>query len=232
MSHPACPPTSMRPARVVAGFGALAMAALLVVSASAGAASGPASPQPPLRVTARADASVAAARPHLADHSARLLHVGGRARWRALLRFDLRPGTAVGKATLGVWALARPRGPILVHAVRSGRTWRERHLTFARAPDLGPVAGRAGPRPCPRNGRQARACHRAGQWVWIDVTPAVGGASRVAFGLTARTRRALRLASREDRHHAPRLLVQTAPPAALAPAPAPAAASPSAGAPA
>src|SRR4051794_7624855 len=215
MSHPACRRTSMRPARVVA-LGALALAALLLAPASAGAASGPASPQPPLRVTARADASVAAAHPHRADRSARVLHVGGRARWRALLRFDLRPATAVGKATLGVWALARPRGRILVHAVRSDRRWRERHLTFARAPGLGPVAGRADSvaQPCPRHGRRARACHRAGQWVWIDVTPPVGRAPRVAFGLTARTRRALRLASREDRHHAPRLLLQPAPPPA------------------
>jgi phosphatidylinositol-3-phosphatase len=209
----------MRPTRACR-FGALVLAALLVAPASAGAASGPASPQPPLRVTARADVSVAAAHPRRADRSARVLHVGGRARWRALLRFALPARTAVGKATLGVWALARPRGRIVVHVITSRRRWREQHLTFARAPRLGPVAGRAPSRarPCPRHGRYARACHRAGQWMWIDVTPAVGSPSRVALGLTARTRRALRLASRKDRHHAPRLLLQRA--SASAPAPA------------
>jgi hypothetical protein len=232
----------MRPARAV-HVGALALAAMLLPSASADGASGPASPQPLRRVVAQADASVAAAHPHRADRSARLLHVGGRAEWRTLLRFHLPARTPAGKATLGVWTLARMRGRLSVHAVRSDRHWRERHVTFARAPRLGPVAARtrSAARTCPHHGRKARACHRAGQWVWLDVTPAVGSASRVALGLTARTRRVLRLASRDDRHHAPRLLLQPAarpappvPPPAPAPAPAPApptAANPCTGAP-
>jgi hypothetical protein len=229
MTYPACLSVSMRPARAIA-LGALALAALLVAPASAGAASAPVSPQPLLRVTARADASVAVAHPHRAARSARLLRVGGRRRWRALLRFRLPAGPPVGKATLGVWALARPHGRIhgriVVHAVRSRRAWRERHLTFARAPRLGPVAAEAPAhaRRCPHRGRGARSCHRKGRWVWIDVTPAVGAASQVELGLTARTRRPLRLASRADRHHAPRLLLQRA--ARPAPGPGPAAAPP------
>jgi hypothetical protein len=198
---------------------------MLVAPAGAGAATAPTASRPPLRVTAAADASVAAAHPHRLDRSA-TLRVGGRDGWRVLLRFDVRGDGPVSRATLGVWALGPPPGPIIARTVRTRRRWPDRRLTFARAPRLGPVTGTAlpPPRACPRAGTGARACRSRGRWMWIDVTRAVRSKRRVALALTARTRKALRISSRADRRHAPRLLVQHAAPGA-APAPAPAATS-------
>src|SRR4051812_15829304 len=188
-------PSSTLRARA-ARCGAVVTAATLLAPAAAGGAQDPASSQTPLRVTAQADASVAMARPHRPDRSAQL-RVGGRARWRALLRFDARSAGPTAKAILGVWALSRPKGRIVVRFVRSKHGWRERLLTFARAPRLGAVTGlwRSGPRACPRHGARARSrarrCRGAGRWVWIDVTRAVGATPRVELALTARTRKAL-----------------------------------------
>jgi phosphatidylinositol-3-phosphatase len=210
---------SMRRARAAA----VAVAAVLV-SATAAAHAQANSTSPLFRVTARASASVTPAHPKRRAKSRRL-RVGGRGHWRTLLRFDMHTVGPVARVTLGVWAIRRPRARIVVRAVRSDRSWHERRLTYSHAPRLGDVAGGwKAPRSCRRRGHGHRHGHRckAGQWLWIDVTTAVGSRRRVSLALTTKTRRTVRIASRRDPRRAPRLLVQrAAPPPPPAPAPTP-----------
>ena len=195
---------------------------LLVILLAGPPAAASAQASPATRVTARADASVTLVHPHRRDRSGQRLHVGGPWRWRTLLRFDVRAVGPVARATLGVWSLRRPRAEIKVHAVTADASWREGRLTYARAPRLGPVAGRwrrAG-RSCRRTAR-ARGCAR-GQWVWIDVTPALRASPTAVLALTGAVGRTVELASRSERRHAPRLVVRPrGGPAVPAPAPPP-----------
>lgn len=201
-----------RPFRRLAGV-VLAMGLLvgLVIAAPAGSAgkqpgatARPASGATP--VVATAGASVTAAHPEQRDVSRTLLRAGGAPKWRSYLRFQVAPGQRVARATLGLWAVRRPRGRLTVHTVRPrqpGRYWREAHVTYSRAPRLDRAVGgwRAKAR-CPRSKCAER------QWVWIDVTRAIGKGGRLDLAVTGSAKVPLQFAGRRDTAHAPRLLVE------------------------
>jgi len=138
------------------------------------------------------------------DHGLRpYMKVDASPRRRAYLRFRVHGlNGPVAQATLVLYALS-DAGPAGVTARRVRRpAWRETALSYATAPALGASVSRAG-------GFAARAR------VKLDVTPLVAGSGVVDVGLSTRSTRALRFATRESARP-PKLVVQTPtrPPAA------------------
>lgn len=169
------------------GAAALALSLGTLVSGASPFGGGPAGV---VSVPARADAYVSAARPAAGFGATRLLLVG-RSRERAYLGFDLPSVTpALAVAQLRVWVERGSRAGFTVRAAR-GR-WRERTITFRRAPaatglavDSGPLVGRG--------------------WHDVDVTPLLRG--RSATLVLRAVGAPVAIASREDGGHAPRLVL-------------------------
>jgi calcineurin-like phosphoesterase family protein len=162
-------------------------------------------------VVPSADASVSVRHPDRRDAPARVLRLGGRERWQALLRFRVPAAAPITGATLRLWAQGAPTARLAVHRLPTRHPWREGTVTFARlrrqeAPNhvWNPLARAACGRSCP-----------AGRWIAVDVSAAVRRAGTVSFVLTSTGRRTLLVRGRVDRRRAPRLLLHTAP----APAP-------------
>jgi calcineurin-like phosphoesterase family protein len=140
-----------------------------------------------------ADAHVSAAAPGRNYGRARGLVVASRPRTRAYLRFRVRGVQgSVRRARLRLFVL-RGGGRLKVAPVRSNR-WSERRITYRGAP----VPGKA----------TAFAPARRGRWSELDVTAIVprSGLATLAVGIS---RGSVRLASREVRSRAPRLLVDS-----------------------
>lgn len=140
---------------------------------------------------AEADAFVRADRGGRGYGRMRTLRLGSRPLRRTYLRFPL-TGIArpIRRAALLVWARNGASGGFIVRLASSG--WRERALTFARAPR--PVRRAIASGPVKRG------------WTIVDVSPLVHGVgSSVTFVLSSSSRGGIALASREDRARAPRL---------------------------
>jgi Glycosyl hydrolases family 16 len=176
---------------------------------------------------ARADAYVRSDMPRASFGTGRRLSVrGGRGRKRrAYLRFDVKlpAGEVVTGAVLKLYALSRgTRQGIVVRPV-SADDWRQRTLTWRRAPGRGAVVARA-------------RRYRRHRWVRLNLGALVRGPGRVSIAISSRAHAWQGFASREDRRRAPRLVVTTAParsaeapprPAATPPPPPPEPPSPS-----
>src|SRR4051794_4720876 len=144
-----------------------------------------------------ADLYVSAAHPARNYGSASRLVVSARPRARAFLRF----GAGVGARYLvRVYALREAHGGIALRHADGG--WgRERAVPSRTAPRTGPRVVRSGPL-------------RRGAWRDIDVTSlVVAGTGRVSLALEAAGRGTATIASREDRAHAPQLIVEQRRPA-------------------
>src|SRR5215210_4590613 len=102
------------------------------------------------------------------------------------LRFDLSGvGSPITKATLQVLAKdSHPTG-FAVHPVPDS-SWVESSITYANAPAIDPPV-------VPASGKQS-----GGEWVSIDVTPAVKGTALVSLGLTTSSSSSLSILSRES----------------------------------
>jgi Glycosyl hydrolases family 16 len=122
---------------------------------------------------------------------------------RAFLRFDVKvpAAEAVAGAVLKLYPQSRgtSRG-IVVHEV-SSNDWRQRTLTWRRAPDTGRAVARA----------ERYPRHR---WLRLDLDGLVRGPGPVSVAISSRGHAGQRFASREDRRHAPRLVIETVPAAA------------------
>jgi hypothetical protein len=119
---------------------------------------------------------------------------------RAYLRFNVRLPAGEVPTGAALWLYAQSRGGRHAVAVRtaSRRRWSQRTLTWRRAPGAGRLVARA------RGWRRHR-------WLHLDVGAAVRGPGPLNLVLTSRSRSWQGFASREDRRHAPRLVVFTAP---------------------
>jgi hypothetical protein len=179
----------------------IALATAAAVTAMASAA-----PAATLTFAPLADTHVRADARERAFGTARALRVDGAPRSVALLRFRVRlpAGTAVARARLVLAASRADRARVTVRRVRAGR-WRERTVTYARAPALGPRVASARP-----SGRARRS-------VSLEVGRQVA-AGTVDLAVTRASRRAVGYRSREARSGRPRLVV-TASPAGTGPGP-------------
>jgi hypothetical protein len=153
---------------------------------------------------ATADAAVSPAHPRAHYGRRHWLRAGGAARWRSYVRFRARGISGPVRRAVLVLRGPRARHAALDVRVALGHRWRERRITGAAAPRVGARVARV--RVARAAGRRARARGRA---MTIDVTRAVTGGGTFDFVLTARGRRSLRMASREARRGAPRLVVRT-----------------------
>ncbi len=105
----------------------------------------------------------------------------------------------VTSATLQVFVRAVPSGATLdVHTV-ADTSWAESAITYANAPAMGAVLHTSGP--------LAKNAYAS-----IDVTAAVAGNGTFSFGLTTAATSTIKLSSREDGAHPPKLVVATRPP--------------------
>jgi hypothetical protein len=173
----------------------IALATAVAVAAMASPASGATLTFSPL-----ADAHVRADAPARAFGAATALRVDGAPRSVALLRFRVRlpAGTLVTRARLVLAATRADRSRVTVRRVRAGR-WRERSVTYARAPGLGPRVSSSRP-----SGRARRS-------VSLEVGPQVARAGTVDLAVTRASSRAVGYRSREARSGRPRLVVTTSP---------------------
>jgi hypothetical protein len=199
-------------------LGAVGGAALVAAVAALAPTAAPGTPgraAASVELRATRDASVSAAHPRRRDPTARSLRVGGKPRWRTLLRFRVRrvPAGAF-RATLHLFARRAPGRRITVRRLRARARWRERRVTARRAPRLGAVVGRR------RSERCRRRCG-TGRWLSIGVTVAVRGPGVVQLAVTGRLRHTLRLAGRRAGRHAPRLRLRPLVPTALPESPPP-----------
>jgi hypothetical protein len=149
-----------------------------------------------------ADSYVRSDRPHESFGTSRRFSVrraSGQVR-RAYLRFDVRLPAGEIPTGAALWLYAQSRGGRHAVAVRkaSRRRWSQRTLTWRRAPGAGRLVASA---------RGWRRHH----WLQLDVGAAVRSPGPVNLVLTSRSRSWQGFASREDRRHAPRLVVFTAP---------------------
>jgi Alginate lyase len=162
-------------------------------------------------VSAIADAAVSRAHPRAHYGRRPWLRVGGSARWRSYVRF--RVGAISGAVRRAVLVLRASRAPRTALDVRValGHRWREGRITADAAPRVGARVARL--RAAGHPGRRGSA---GGRTMIVDVTQAVRSAGTFDFVLTARCRHSMRIASREARRGAPRLVVRTgtAPPSA------------------
>jgi concanavalin A-like lectin/glucanase superfamily protein len=143
-----------------------------------------------------ADAYVSAAAPRTSYSAGRRLDISARPLRRALLRFEVHNvGGPVTRATLRLRTLKGSRGAFEVHGLLGATAWRQRGLTYRRAPRIG--------RRIARSGSLSTA-----RWVSLDVTSAVRGNGTVSFGLTTSSRH-ISFASREARGFAPKLVVES-----------------------
>jgi autotransporter family porin len=139
------------------------------------------------------------------------LRVGGRARWRALLRFDVRtPVPATSRVTLRFWARGSARR-LTAWSIAGDRDWTKR----ARSGAPGRKAGSVTRRRLPRGG-----------WVEIDVSEVVRSAGPATFAITGNRRSIATLAGRRTRRRAPRLVLRS--PAATSPSATPVSTAPAA----
>ena len=142
-----------------------------------------------------ADLYVSAAHPARNYGTAPRLVVSARPRARAFLRFEAGPGA---RYVLRLYALRDAAGGIALRHANEG-SWREHAVTSATAPRTGPRVVRSG-------------ALRRGAWKEVDVTDLViPGSARVSLALEAIGRGTAAVASREDRAHAPQLIVEQPP---------------------
>jgi hypothetical protein len=150
---------------------------------------------------AKADAYVRSDRPHAGFGHARRLAVGTSRHGvrRAFLRFDVTvpAGQAVTRGVLMLYAESPGgRRGIAVRGAVAG--WRQGTIDWQGVPATGPVVARA-------HG------YRRHRWVRLNIGRSVSSTGPASFAISSRSRRWLRFASREDRRHAPRLVLRTAP---------------------
>lgn len=146
-----------------------------------------------------ADAYVSRARPRHNFGSSRTLRVGAAPVRRAYLRFNLRSLTGtVSRATLRLYAVSGSGDGYAVRLARSNR-WGEHSLNYANAPRFLRAWNRSG-------------SFRAGTWTSVDVTGLVRAGGRLSLVLTSPDRGRVRLGSRENVGHRPRLVIQSNPP--------------------
>ena len=155
-------------------------------------------------VTASADAAVNRARPRSHYGRRPWLRAGGAARWRSYIRFGVSGLTGQVRTAVLVLRASRANSMPLDLRVALGHRWHERRITARSAPRVGARVALL---------RAARATRhkgkRRGRTITVDVTRAVTGNGTFDFVLTGHGRRSTRLASREARRGAPRLVVST-----------------------
>jgi hypothetical protein len=179
------------------GLAGLLTVALLAVLASPGRAQSSSTST----FTASADAAVNKTEPRAHRGRQRWLWVGGAGHWRSYVRFRIRgiAGT-VRRATLVLHTRHSPRLVLQVRvALRRRGGWRERDIRRATAPRVGAVEA------------AWHRSRRAAPTLAIDVTRAVRRNRILDLVLTGRSRRPLRLFSREAAGRAPRLRVEVKP---------------------
>lgn len=121
---------------------------------------------------ATSDVHIVAKRPNRNFGANRRVRVMGGKRAIGLLRFDIVDGSQVSGAVLRLYSRSEVQG-IDVRSVESN-SWKERRVTWNRAPQLGPVIASAGPL-------------GANSLVEIDVTSAIRDAGNHSFAITARS---------------------------------------------
>ncbi len=163
---------------------------------------------PPTEVRAVAAISVSPVPvPHGRVHRAPL-RAGGSARWRALLRFDVRtPVPAASRVTLRLWARGTARR-LTAWSIAGDPNWTEHAPRRAQRLARGRKAGSV------TRGRGSR-----GGWVSIDVSDVVRFAGSETLAITANRRSFVTLAGRRTKWRAPRLILEAA--AATSPGPDP-----------
>jgi hypothetical protein len=151
------------------------------------------------RFAATADAYISQARPHRNYASTPALRTDAFPRSeRSYLRFAVTqlPGTVVA-ARLLLYAETASLSGYAVRGV-AGRDWTEHKLTYATAPQPGPVVATSGP-------------VTRDNWSTVDVTALVNGNGIVDLVLTTDDRTAALYASRETGGTGPQLVVETIP---------------------
>ncbi|MDQ2982470.1 MAG: DNRLRE domain-containing protein [Actinomycetota bacterium] len=142
-----------------------------------------------------ADAHVTAAQKRKNFGRSRTLVAGGKARSVAYLRFDLRAVDAtLGRTKLRLFARTASAARVTLREAAPA-DWSERGVTFENRPSAGRIVA---------SGRPRRG------WLTFDVTSAASRTYVLSLALNAQSGR-VAFASREDRGHAPRLVVTAKP---------------------
>jgi hypothetical protein len=151
-------------------------------------------------VRAQADSYVRSDKPRASFGHSRRLSVGRTRRQvrYAFLRFDVNvpAGRVVTRAVLKLYAQSRSARRGIVIRAAAG-SWRQGSLSWRHVPATGAVLARA---------KRYKRHH----WVRLDLGRVVSGSGSINVAISSRSRAWQRFASREDRRHAPRLVLKTA----------------------
>ena len=168
-----------------------------------------------MQVVASAGASVSPARAHTNPAAARRLRVGGRARWRTLLRFDVpRDARPISHATLRLRISGRAGAGLIARRITSRRRWRDGASRQARRLPVAGVVGRWTPSTEGGGSCGRRTCSSA-RLISIDVSAAVTADGSVSLAIVGARGASVAV----SRRRAPALILQrvASPPTAEAP---------------